>query len=90
MARKSRKNTTPVQDTAAVLVKKIYQAAIYVRISVENERKIEADSIGNQIQMLKDFISQMPDIQIFDIYCDDDITGTTFIINRYGTSQLRQ
>jgi len=79
MARKSRKNTVSVQDTAAASVKKIYQAAIYVRISVENERKIEADSIGNQIQMLRDFASQMPEIQIFDIYCDDDITGTTFV-----------
>ena len=58
--------------------KKVFQTALYVRISVENEQKIEADSIGTQIQMLKDFASQMPEIQVYDIYCDNDITGTTF------------
>lgn len=59
--------------------KKVFQTALYVRISVENEQKIEADSIGTQIQMLKDFASQMPEIQVYDIYCDNDITGTTFV-----------
>ncbi len=77
MARKSRKSVD--DNIRKPLASKLFQAAIYVRISVENERKIEADSIGTQIQMLKDFSSQMPDIQIYDIYCDDDITGTTFI-----------
>lgn len=75
MARKTRKNMA--QD--AMPVRKIFQTALYVRISVENERKLEADSIGNQIQMLKDFASQLPELQIYDVYCDDDITGTTFI-----------
>lgn len=79
MARKSRKNGNLTQETVVSSPKKIFQTALYVRISVENERKIEADSIGNQIQMLKDFASQMPELQIYDIYCDDDITGTTFI-----------
>ena len=79
MARKSRKNTAASEDKVFVSSGKIFRTAIYVRISVENERKIEADSIGNQIQMLKDFASQMPELQIYDIYCDDDISGTTFI-----------
>ena len=52
MARKSRKNGSVLQENALSLTKKVYQTAIYVRISVENERKLEADSIGNQIQML--------------------------------------
>jgi len=79
MARKSRKNSAVSGDKPFVSPGKIFQTAIYVRISVENERKMEADSIGNQIQMLKDFASQMPELQIYDIYCDDDISGTTFI-----------
>lgn len=79
MARKSRKHGNLPQEATGSSPKKVFQTAIYVRISVENERKIEADSIGNQIQMLKDFASQMPELQIYDIYCDDDITGTTFI-----------
>lgn len=79
MARKSRKNAALAKETAVSSPKKIFQTALYVRISVENEKKIEADSIGNQIQMLKDFVSQLPELQIYDIYCDDDITGTTFM-----------
>ena len=46
---------------------------------MKNEQKIESDTIGTQIQMLKDFVSQMPGLKIYDIYCDDDVTGTTFI-----------
>ncbi|MFR5631420.1 MAG: recombinase family protein [Monoglobales bacterium] len=79
MARKSRKHAETESLIRRNAPGKIYQTALYVRISVENERKIEADSIGNQIQMLKDMVSQMPELQIYDIYCDDNITGTTFI-----------
>lgn len=79
MARKSRKHAETESLIRRNALGKIYQTALYVRISVENERKIEADSIGNQIQMLKDMVSQMPELQIYDIYCDDNITGTTFI-----------
>lgn len=79
MARKSRKSSNLTSETVVLSPDKIFQTALYVRISVENERKIEADSIGNQIQMLKDFASQIPELQIYDVYCDDDITGTTFI-----------
>lgn len=78
MARKSRKNTEGNSAVQAMPPKRMFQTAIYVRISVENERKIEADSIGTQIQMLKDFASQMPELSIYDVYCDDDITGTNF------------
>ena len=78
MARKSRKgaaNAVQVQTKA----EKVYSAALYVRISVETERKREADTIGNQIQLLKDFASEQEDICVFDIYSDDDISGTDFI-----------
>ena len=78
MARKSRKNTEGSSAVQVMPPKRVFQTAIYVRISVENERKIEADSIGTQIQMLKDFASQMPELSIYDVYCDDDITGTNF------------
>ena len=57
MARKSRKN---VQATPAVVVGPVqYKVALYARISVENEQKREADTIGNQIALLKDFVSQL-------------------------------
>lgn len=78
MARKSRKK---INDTVTPQIPsgRVYSAALYARISVENERKREADTIGNQMQLLKDFASEYPDIQIFDVYCDDDISGTDFV-----------
>lgn len=68
MARKSRKN---VQATPAVVVGPVqYKVALYARISVENEQKREADTIGNQIALLKDFVSQHQDLVVFDLYLD--------------------
>lgn len=54
MARTSRKNiVAPVKSPPTP--KSEYSAALYARISVEDERKREADTIGNQIQLLRDF-----------------------------------
>ena len=78
MARKSRKNLA-VEPTTVAVVDKVYRAGLYARISVETERKREADTIGNQLQLLKDYVSEHTDLSVFDIYSDDDISGTDFI-----------
>lgn len=78
MARKSRRNQlTDIQPVKTS--EKVYHCGLYARISVENERKREADSIGNQLQLLKDYVSEHPDLMVHDIYCDDDISGVDFI-----------
>ena len=78
MARKSRK-TTVAEPAVIKGVDKVYRAGLYARISVETERKREADTIGNQLQLLKDYVSEHSDLTVFDIYSDDDISGTDFI-----------
>ena len=78
MARKSRK-TTVAEPAVIKPVDKVYLAGLYARISVETERKREADTIGNQLQLLKDYVSEHSDLTVFDIYSDDDISGTVFI-----------
>lgn len=78
MARKSRK-TTVAEPAVIKPVDKLYRAGLYARISVETERKREADTIGNQLQLLKDYVSEHSDLTVFDIYSDDDISGTDFI-----------
>ena len=78
MARKSRK-TTVAEPAVIKPVDKVYRAGLYARISVETERKREADTIGNQLQLLKDYVSEHSDLTVFDIYSDDDISGTDFI-----------
>lgn len=78
MARKSRRNASiDAQNNRPT--ERIYHCALYARISVENERKREADTIGNQLQLLKDYISEHPDLVIYDIYSDDDISGVDFV-----------
>lgn len=76
MARKSRKNV----QAAPIVVggPNKYKVALYARISVENEQKREADTIGNQIALLKDYVAQHDDLVVFDLYCDDDISGVSF------------
>ena len=78
MARKSRK-TTVAEPAVIKAGDKVYRAGLYARISVETERKREADTIGNQLQLLKDYVSEHSDLTVFDIYSDDDISGTDFI-----------
>lgn len=78
MARKSRK-TTVAEPAVVKPIDKVYRAGLYARISVETERKREADTIGNQLQLLKDYVSEHSDLTVFDIYSDDDISGTDFI-----------
>ena len=78
MARKRRK-TTVAEPAVIKPVDKVYRAGLYARISVETERKREADTIGNQLQLLKDYVSEHSDLTVFDIYSDDDISGTDFI-----------
>ena len=81
MARKSRKNAAaePIQMPSA---DRIYKAGLYARISVETERKREADTIGNQLQLLRDYVSEHSDLSVFDIYSDDDISGTGMLLPR--------
>ena len=79
MARKSRKKIEESTAITEYTPEKVFKAALYARISVETERKREADTIGNQLQLLKDFAFEHPDIKVFDIYSDDDISGTDFI-----------
>lgn len=78
MARKSRKNAG--QEIQAVKpAEQIYHCALYARISVENERKRESDTIGNQLQLLRDYASEQSDLEVFDVYVDDNISGVDFV-----------
>lgn len=78
MARKSRKKTV-AELLQTKPIDKIYKAGLYARISVETEKKRESDTIGNQLQLLRDYVSEHADLTVFDIYSDDDLSGTDFI-----------
>ena len=57
---------------------RVWNAALYVRLSREDGDKDESDSIANQRELLKEFVKLEPDIRIQDIYVDDGWSGTNF------------
>lgn len=75
MARKSRK--AAVAESTVVEVKG-YNTAIYVRLSREDERKVESDTVENQIEFLKDYVSKDASLIPTDEYVDRHVTGTKF------------
>lgn len=75
MARKSRKESEVVAASAEV---KGYKTAIYVRLSREDERKVESETVENQIEFLKDFVGKDASLVLTDEYVDRHFTGTKF------------
>lgn len=72
---------------------KIYRAAMYVRLSKEDEevasaKKTESESIQNQKRLIRDFVLQHPDIEIVREYEDDGYTGSDF--NRPGFQAMME
>ena len=76
MARKSRKNIV-VEEAPKRSAMKVWQAALYIRLSVEfNSRR--GDSLETQQQIMEAYLALRPDIEIKGIYTDNGITGRTF------------
>ena len=81
MARKSRKNLPqPEQAAASVLLPELEEAkipaAIYGRLSVEDEEKEE--SMETQIALVQDYINRSSELSYVDTYFDNGFTGTNF------------
>lgn len=54
-----------------------YKAAIYARLSVEDNGK-GSDSLESQIEFLEGFIASQPDLEKAAVYSDNGFTGTNF------------
>ena len=64
-------------------IKKIYHAAIYVRLSKEDgavasHEKTESNSIANQKSLIRDFLENKNDIEVVQEYVDDGFSGSNF------------
>ena len=55
-----------------------YMADIYLRLSKEDGDKEESDSIGNQRDLILDFLKSMPDVKVHKIRIDDGYSGVDF------------
>ena len=74
MARKSRRNAgIPIGKTEM----ETFPTAIYARLSVENSGKDDnGASIGNQIEVCREYVRERPDLQLAKVYQDNGWTGT--------------
>ena len=76
MARISRKNGANNQEIDTG--KDIFRTAIYLRLSVEDNGKKDADSLENQRELLVSYVSGRPYLELVEIYEDNGFTGTDF------------
>lgn len=60
-------------------MKKQWKAGAYLRLSRDDEGFVsESSSIKNQKVMILDYLSELTDIELVDVYTDDGYTGTNF------------
>ncbi|WMC93553.1 recombinase family protein [Kineothrix sp. MB12-C1] len=83
MARTSRKQ---IDHVAQVPLETIWNTCVYGRLSEEDERKKESDSIGNQISMLERYIAERPYLKLISVFKDVNQTGTNF--DRPGFNEM--
>ena len=85
MARTSRRNTATgasgavTGDLSVITAEKIYNTAIYARLSVEDSgKKDNGESIENQIYIAKQYIEERPYLNLCGTFVDNGETGVNF------------
>ena len=61
-----------------LITEMVYRADAYLRLSKEDGDKAESDSITNQRDLIQNFLSDKPDIQLAAERIDDGYSGATF------------
>lgn len=77
MARVSRKSGSSAAKSINLQCK-VYKTALYVRLSVEDNGKEDADSLENQELLLREYIANYPYLELVEVYVDNGFTGTDF------------
>lgn len=67
---------------------KTWSAALYIRLSREDEMSGESNSVVSQREILKEYLKLHPDIVPYDFYVDDGWSGTNF--DRPNFSRMMQ
>ena len=55
-----------------------WNCALYIRLSREDGDKAESDSVVNQRKLLSNFLEEHEELNFYEIYIDEDFTGTNF------------
>ncbi len=76
MARKSKRFAVDIKPPEQ---EKIYNVAVYIRLSIEDRLyKNGSDSLSNQRELIYDYLEGKSDMKIYGVYCDNGETGTNF------------
>ncbi len=83
MARKSRKpavSEAGMQDAAAQAKPdmKVYRTAVYARLSVEDSKNPDCDTIENQLSLVRNYVESKPYLRQTAEYIDNGVSGTRF------------
>lgn len=79
MARTKRKTNPLVKEVeCAAPARRMYMAAAYVRLSVEDSGKPGADTIEGQKALLTSFIENQSDMELEALFCDNGRTAADF------------
>ncbi len=65
-------------QSASVNQNRIWNTAVYVRISEAEKDKSESDSISNQKSYIQKFIDKDESLNVYKVYCDDGYSGGNF------------
>jgi len=87
MPRKSR-TLSPLATKEQVSVGAVYRTAIYARLSIEDSRDKESDSIDNQVYLIQEYIRERPYLTYCATFTDNGETGTNF--NRDGFNAMME
>ncbi|MCD8380951.1 MAG: recombinase family protein [Lachnospiraceae bacterium] len=81
MARKSRKPSASGTQDAAAQAKtemKLYRTAVYARLSVEDSKNPDCDTIENQLSLVRNYVESKPYLRQTAEYIDNGVSGTRF------------
>ncbi|MCM1411425.1 MAG: recombinase family protein [Lachnospiraceae bacterium] len=81
MARKSRKPSASGTLDAAAQAKaemKLYRTAVYARLSVEDSKNPDCDTIENQLSLVRNYVESKPYLRQTAEYIDNGVSGTRF------------
>lgn len=85
MARVSRKRKQEqAVEKLAVSRDEVYQCAVYIRLSKEENEKSDSHKLDNQEQVILNYVRKNSDLKIVKIYCDNGYSGTNFSRAAFG------
>ena len=76
MSRTSRKGAA--RQTITIPAERVWNVAVYARLSREDSGRKGADTIETQIELVTSYVAQLPYLSLYDTYIDNGESGKDF------------